>query len=405
MEASDRRRRASNEAATWWVRLQSEEFHRPDREAFVDWLRESVLHVEEMLRVSQVHNCLEQFQGWLQVAIPDRHDSVLPGDAADEDNVVSFAHRAESVSLKVSVPATAATGPKSRRRRLLGAMVAGLAAAATSSTLFFTLPRGQTIATERGERRAVALPDGSAVDIDPETRLRVAFEKHERRVILEKGRALFRVARNAAKPFVVEADGTSVRAVGTAFGVERLSQGVVITVAEGKVGVFATEMPLSGRQRSSRSGVPGVGQPSSRSLSLQHSEPAGPVTLAREPLASVSGRESGDPGAPVPREIYLTAGQQLTLASGQVEPVRAVDSGRELAWAKGQLVFESESVADAVKKFNRYNRVQLRVTDQALASRPVSGVFDASDPESFIGFLQAVTTVRVTRSESEIIMQ
>jgi transmembrane sensor len=92
-------------------------------------------------------------------------------------------------------------------------------------------------------------------------------------------------------------------------------------------------------------------------------------------------------------------------ASGAAEPVRSVDSGRELSWAKGELVFDNETIAAAVEEFNRYNRVQLRVTDRALAARPVSGVFDASDPESFIAFLQTATSARVTRSESEIILQ
>jgi len=87
-------------------------------------------------------------------------------------------------------------------------------------------------------------------------------------------------------------------------------------------------------------------------------------------------------------------------SSGTAEPVRKVDSDRELAWAKGRLVFDNETVADAIREFNRYNRVQLHVADEALAKRPVSAVFDASDPESFIAFLQTVASVRVTRSDS-----
>lgn len=71
MDASDRRRRASREAATWFVRLQTGELERADREEFVDWLRESAVHVAEMLRVARVHDRLEEFQGWLQVALPE----------------------------------------------------------------------------------------------------------------------------------------------------------------------------------------------------------------------------------------------------------------------------------------------------------------------------------------------
>jgi transmembrane sensor len=87
------------------------------------------------------------------------------------------------------------------------------------------------------------------------------------------------------------------------------------------------------------------------------------------------------------------------------ESVRKVDSERELAWARGQLVFDDKTVAEAVAEFNHYNRIQLRVADAAIGMRTVSGVFDASDPESFIAFLQTDTTVHVTRSGSEMILQ
>ena len=405
MDASDRRRRASREAATWFVRLQIEELQRADREEFVDWLRESAVHVAEMLRVAKVHGSLEQFQSWLQVAVSDNGDDADhgPDDQDDHDNVVAFPPHPDSASSPVSLPARDEAAVRTRRRVWLGAMAAGLAGLAILGVLFSPLLRTQTIQTERGERREVALADGSVVDVDPETRIRVAFEEHTRRLFLERGRALFRVAKNPERPFLVQADGTTVRAVGTAFGVEHRKQGVIVTVAEGKVGVYVKEMSTHRSQLPSQSDAEG----SSPSIPLQHLEKEGPAQKAGE--ASPSPRERrGEQGVrvPEPSTLFLTANQQVTVQpSGTAAPVRKVNSDRELAWAKGQLVFDDESVADAVEEFNRYNRVQLHVTDEALAMRPVSGVFDASDPESFIQFLQTVTSARVMRGESEIIMQ
>jgi transmembrane sensor len=394
MDPSDRRRRASEEAAAWWVRLQTGEFARAEREEFVDWLRESAVHVAEMLRVAKVHGALEQFQGWAKIATDAPDDD---GDG-DNENVVSLPPHPKSASSLVTLPPAGGEEhrkgvslsdrrgggrdeafPGTTRRRIwLGAIAASLAVAATLGVLFYPMLREQTIQTERGERRAVALADGSVVEVDPQSRLRVAFEKHTRRVFLEKGRALFRVAKNPERPFLVQADGTTVRAVGTAFGVERKLQGVVVTVAEGKVAVLASGSPL-----------PEVNEVSKEGETTPNT-PRG----ARQTRSVLS------------REVLLTAGQQVTMRpSGATEPVRKVDSDRELAWAKGRLVFADETVATAVEKFNRYNRIQLHVGDEALARRPVSGVFDASDPESFIAFLQTVTSVHVIRSDSEIIMQ
>jgi transmembrane sensor len=222
----------------------------------------------------------------------------------------------------------------------------------------------QTIQTERGERREVALADGSVVQVDPETRLRVRFEAHTRRVFLEQGRAFFRVAKIPNRPFQVQADGTTVRAVGTEFGVERQQQGVIVTVAEGRVAVISTIEDSRARQSSSR--------------------PSGAT-----PIGSSQERAT----------VLVAAGEQVSIeSSGSAEPVHKVDSGRELAWAEGRLVFDNDDIATVISQFNRYNRIQLHVTDPTFAKRRVSGTFDASDSQSFIDFLLGTTRVRVTHN-------
>jgi transmembrane sensor len=355
VDAIERRRRASKEAAEWWVRLQGlEELPRTEREEYVDWLRESPIHVAEMLRVAQLHNALDQFNRWTQLSARGLEEP---------DNVVALKDYADSdASDDSSLDEPRGHGPS--RHRLPSnkwRFVAAAGFAALVAGWLFLAERTKTIETERGERREVALSDGSVLDVDPETRLRVKFDNRTRHVYLDKGRALFHVAKNPNRPFLVEADGTTVRAVGTEFGVEHQDLGVVVTVSEGKVAVT--------------SGAPDRGSP---------------IT----------------PGyvAPSPHEVsavILTAGEQVTVSpSGSAKPVKAVDSERELSWAKGRLVFENESLAAAVAEFNRYNRVQMRILDPVLAQRPVSAVFDANDPESFVAFIQSVAPVRVTRGDS-----
>src|SRR6266567_1838576 len=74
MDASDRRKRATEEAAEWWVLLQGEA-SRAQREQYVDWLRESAVHVAEMLRVAQVHGALAQFERWGNVPTDGSNDA------------------------------------------------------------------------------------------------------------------------------------------------------------------------------------------------------------------------------------------------------------------------------------------------------------------------------------------
>jgi transmembrane sensor len=330
MESTDRRRRVNEEAAEWWLQLQAKETPRDQREAFVDWLRESPVHVAEMLRVASVHGALEQFENWARIATQD---------SGGEEQVVLALHTSD-------VPAPA--GSRWLRRAWpIAAAVAGLALA---TVLLLPALRGQVMATERGERREVVLADGSIVQIDPESRLRVRFAEHTRRVALDSGRALFRVATNPDRPFLVEADSTTVRAVGTAFAVERKEQDVIVTVSEGKVAIESRDRDLA---------------------------PA-----------------------------FLTANEQVAVSSGGAAagPIRKVDSARALAWAEGRLNFENTPLREVVAQFNRYNNIQLRVEDEKLASRPISGVFNAANPQSFIDFVEATTAVRVTRDSDGAIV-
>lgn len=374
MDASDRRKRAGAEAADWFARLEAGAMDRAEREQFVEWLQESQVHVAEMLRIAQIHGSLERFQRWTRIAT---------GPKTDADNVLQLRSSQEAYS--TSRPSPAATG---MRHRLRFSAVAAMLVLLIGAAVILPRVRGEVIETDRGERREVVLADGSQLQVDPETRLRVKYSHEVRRVFLESGRALFHVAKNPDRPFLVQVDATTVRAVGTAFGVEQGSRGVIVTVAEGKVAVFAT-LPGAPPAPATAGQVPGSGasdRPDARSNnSSDRSDSHGHE--ARE------GGTSGTPGT-----LFLTANQQVTVQSGgSAEPVREVDSQRALAWAEGRLIFQNDELGQVIAQFNRYNRVQLRVADPELASKPVSGVFNAAEPETFIAFLQSVAPVEIVR--------
>jgi transmembrane sensor len=346
MDANERRRRASDEAVEWWLQMDS--LSKSQREALVDWLRESPIHVAELLRVAQLHNALERFPNWERIAA----DEEPAAEGTQEARILPF--------VRVQAPIER---PRPRIKTRVFGLAASIVAVALISAWLFSMPRGQVIETQHGQRAEVTLNDGTVVKFDPETRLRVRFAQEIRRIDLERGRALFSVEKDAARPFVVDADGTIVRAMGTAFGIEQRSQAVVVTVAEGKV--------LVSRTAGARGSPPG----NTRS-----------VDSANE--------------ARQKSEIHLSANEQVIAhKNGAIGSVRKVDWRQELAWSEGRLVFDNDSIADVVAEFNRYNRLQLQIADDALGKRSISGTFDASDPESFIAFLQTVLPVDVTRND------
>jgi len=342
MDQSERRARAAQEAAEWVLRLQEQNMTRAQRAEYVQWLRESPLHVAEMLRVSHVHGALTHFPHWNEI---EPVDVSFPKTSAFERPGAMETRGTE----------------ESESRRPVWSWAAAVAAVLVTVSLVITYVAyrdPQTIRTGAGERREVTLADGSLVRVSPKTTLRVHFTEHERSVLLLSGNAVFRVAKDRTRPFLVETDHARVRAVGTEFGVEHQADEVIVTVEEGRVAVAQ----------------PGAGF-------------------------------APDLGALPLIEVSLGADQQVVVPqAGPMGLIRKVNSRRELSWADGRLVFEQASVSEVAQRFNRLNRIHIEIHDPKLAARPVSAVFNASDPEAFIVFLESVANVRVLRPAPDVIV-
>lgn len=183
--------------------------------------------------------------------------------------------------------------------------------------------------TEVGEQRRVALRDGSVAMINTDSRLRVRLEGPERRISVRQGEAWFQVAKDHLHPFVVDAGPVHVRATGTAFSVRRLADGAQVVVTEGRV---------------------------------------------------VAWRD-GQGGAP----MAISAGQSAFVADSAARVIRAEPARTDdvLAWRRGEIVFDGETVAAAVAEFNRYNQRKIVLADPAIGERTIVGYFLIDQPEKF----------------------
>lgn len=332
------RRQIAERAAYWLLTLQTEEPTVQLRTQFVDWLRASPLHISELLRMSQLQRDLAMFRGWAQLPALE-----LPLPAP-----------AEVVRLPAAVgprPPGAVTAP----RRRLALLAAGLAAVFVAGLLLVTTPGETRYRTAAGERREVTLADGSVVALAPESAVAVRFGKAERLVTLDRGDAQFKVSKDVRRPFVVRAAQTRVRAVGTQFDVDRREHGVAVRVVEGRVAV--TQQPAS-RFR----------------------------------------RDGGEAAAPV---LSLQANEQVLIsATGVMSAVRPIETGPVAAApAADELAFENETVGEVAQRFNARNKLQIRILDERLAARRISGVFHGSDPQSFVSFIEAAAAVTVSKPD------
>jgi transmembrane sensor len=201
-----------------------------------------------------------------------------------------------------------------------------------------------------GEGKTIALEDGSDIQLDVASRIAVSLGSKRRSVELQQGRAVFDVAHDAARPFVVEAGDGRVTAVGTRFEVQRENDGVVVTLAEGVVAVSRWD--------------------------------------ARD--------DSG-------RETRLLPGQQLRWSSQSAAwTMRPVDTKAALSWTRGRLIFRGTRLADVVAEVNRYSSRKLVLADPSLADLPVHGNFLAGDTGAVVTALKAVLPVRVDETGRKI---
>lgn len=227
-------------------------------------------------------------------------------------------------------PKTHPAAKANERRRLLAS--GGVLAAASVIGLlgYGALNLRGRLKTAKGDIRRAPLSDGSAVTLNTETTIRTVFDSKMRRVDLLRGEALFDVAKDAARPFVVVAGQVRVRAVGTSFTVRNRDDGQVgVVVREGVVEVW-------------------------------HGSQGKPVRLAAEHAVDV-----GDAGALQPTQVGAAA----------------VD--RALAWRQGQIDLAGLTLGQAADEFARYSDRRIFIDDPAVARLKMTGLFSASDPDGF----------------------
>lgn len=254
-----------------------------------------------------------------------------------------------------------------RRRHAWGAI--GLAAAAA---LVFALlppslfrPAAPAAPSFALRPNLQTLPDGSTVELNAGAAIAVAYTPDTRTVQLLHGEALFAVAKQPVRPFVVQAGGVAFRAVGTQFAVKYLAQEVELLVTEGTVAVDHT--------------TDGVGE----------AEPT--QATAPEPLLVNAG---GRLSVPFVRPAALA-----------VHTASATEIAAALAWRGKRVEFTDTPLAEALALFNRQNELQLELAPAASGTHAITGIFWADDPEGFARLLETSLGLRAERAGNRIRLQ
>ncbi len=190
--------------------------------------------------------------------------------------------------------------------------------------------------TNVGQRATVTLADGSVVELNTDSLVEVRYAGDRRDIRLLRGQALFRVAKDEARPFVVEAADQRITALGTEFDVRFRRGEVRVTLVEGR------------------------------------------VTVERE--------------APQHAAVQMTElapGQQLVARADQPATVAQTNVQQAVSWSTGRLIFNDEPLGEVIEEINRYSTRKILLEDPSLANLKVSGVFQAGSMHGFVTALDA----------------
>ena len=246
------------------------------------------------------------------------------------------------------------TGPRPSRRAWIAPLAAAAAAAALAVIVAPQLRRESApaaYATAAGEHRSLTLADGSHIDLNGATRLTVALRRGRRDVRMEAGEAIFDVAHDPSRPFVIVAGDRAIRVVGTQFDVRRRDGELAVTVTRGLVEVG----PASGA----------AGQ-----------------TLRLHPGQKL---------------------QHLEGASGQ--RISAAPADEALGWRSGRLVYRGQPLSQVVADLNAQFRRPITVSDPALAATPISGVLILDDEDAVVRRLALLVSAQAIPSPTGVALQ
>jgi transmembrane sensor len=345
----------AKQAADWFVNNRSAVAEEQERVTFMNWLRTSPLHVEEYLRIAAISRDLHAVAADPRVSLEE-----LLADAKDDRSLSDGADHAATLRH----PAERAT--RAKRSGWLPAWHFGVIATGLIVVLagvvwhWVGAPKDAEtavrFATGHGEQRSFTLTDGSLVQLNTDSALRVAFDQKERFVELTQGQVYFSVAKDPQRRFRVIVNGAEIVAVGTQFDIYRHDQSVLVTVTEGHIAVYG------GSEHASPQGMAASGRP-----------------------------------------VSVDAGEQIRIGAAAVleSPTKAALKQNE-SWRSGRIVFEDQPLSQVVEQFNRYAKVPIEVSDVALQSVRIGGTFDALDIDSFCAFLQRIDGVVITRTPKRI---
>ena len=347
------------EASLWLIESRTGELEASRRREFMLWLKTSPEHIRAYLELAESY-AHTPGAGSTPVSDTGRIVNEVASRVRAESNVATLspgrrAGAGAGADVGAGSGASAAGHARKATRRALPIAAAILGLAMGAGALLWYQMNRMVYATGVAEHRSIVLEDGSRIELNGRSRVRVRFGERERLIELLEGEALFQAARAQSRPFIVRSGATDVRALGTQFDVNRRRGETIISVLEGRVAVSSQARAI-----------------------LNVSQEAKPLLLG--------------------------AGEQAVATVASVNRPHRANTTAATAWTRGQLDFDELALADVIEEFNRHSRREFVIRDAGLGAIRITGVYSSDDPQSFIRFLQNQPELDVADTGSKIVI-
>ena len=323
-----------DEASLWLVRLDNGSLSRQAKKDFKAWLAVDKRHLVALKAMADVWNDM---------------DEVL--------SMITDEGSSENISLwPILTPVF--------KPLMLAASVSFLAV-----LLWLTVPEGvqkNSYATVIGQQLDTTFADGSIIHLNTNTVIETEFSKDKRIIKLIQGEALFDVAHDPNRPFIVYAGDRLVQAIGTKFVVHIKSENIQVTVTDGKVKMskVATDTPLSD------------------------------IKELNNTIAQAD-------------DVFIVKGEKVIANNNQtpiLTHIKTENLQRELSWLDGKLIFDNETLFDVIEEINRYLDITIVLKDPSLHALRMSGRFDLGDSEALIEAIELSFNIESQRIDSNKIL-
>lgn len=252
----------------------------------------------------------------------------------------------------------AAHQPQNRSRRASwtrwgrrAAVVAAVATLGASGTFYFSKPAERTYTTALGGRETLTLGDGSKVELNTDTVLRIGNSRGQRSATLERGEAFFQIKHDPVHPFAVNVGNHRIVDIGTKFSVRTQADQMRVALVEGAARVDSIG--------------PGIASP----------------TLLK------------------PGEVAVATANSVTLSK-----LAPVELNNELAWRRGILVFDNTPLGDVAAEFNRYNDKKIIIANENVGRMRIMGSFQTNDLGAVTSMAREMFHLRVAENSDEIVI-